>query len=112
MRTCRKCGLNQAAHKKGPATCRVCREQHSRHRHLLVKHGLSGDDYEAMRLSQGGCCAICAKPEREQKYALSVDHDHESGRVRGLLCVSCNTKIGVLDNWSLKQKAMEYLSSE
>jgi len=57
--------------------------------------------YEA----QKGCCALCNEPE--EKFAwLCIDHDHETGRIRGLLCPNCNRGLGLLkDNASLLQKA-------
>lgn len=58
--------------------------------HLKRAYGLSREAYEAMVESQGGRCAICEiTPEK-----LAVDHDHKTGRIRGLLCRSCNLSIG------------------
>jgi Recombination endonuclease VII len=51
--------------------------------------------YPELFEAQGGVCAICGKPPGER--ALHVDHDHETGQVRGLLCYSCNTKLGWLE---------------
>ena len=45
--------------------------------------------------AQGGLCAICHKPQTTRK--LAVDHDHESGLIRGLLCTRCNCDIGLLE---------------
>jgi uncharacterized protein YbaR (Trm112 family) len=47
---------------------------------------------------QGGVCAICRNPEASKKICLSVDHDHATGKVRGLLCMRCNTAIERIDN--------------
>jgi hypothetical protein len=58
---------------------------------LRHKYGLSIEDYEAMYERQGGKCALCGHPDR-----LCVDHDHQTGRVRGLLCYLCNTALGRL----------------
>lgn len=60
---------------------------------LRSKYGLSTEDYEALLVAQDGKCAIC-RDECETGRRLCVDHDHETGRVRGLLCVRCNALIG------------------
>lgn len=65
-------------------------------------YGLSLAEYEALHAAQGGLCAICSRPERQERngklIALAVDHCHVSGRVRGLLCARCNKGIGLLDD--------------
>ena len=83
----------------------------TRHRTILNTYGLDPDDYEQMRVSQGYMCAICEKPESEaSRSRLVVDHDHDTGQVRGLLCQQCNTGIGMLrDNHNLTIKASNYL---
>jgi hypothetical protein len=60
--------------------------------HLKTKYGLTPEQYDQMLESQGGGCAICGKPPGDT--ALHVDHCHETGRVRGLLCFSCNAGLG------------------
>lgn len=70
------------------------------HRNCRLKamFGISLDDYEAMLASQGGVCAICKRAEttvrRGVVVSLAVDHCHETGKVRGLLCQACNVMIG------------------
>jgi hypothetical protein len=63
---------------------------------LKALYGISLPHYEELLRKQHGLCAICARPPRG-KRPLDVDHDHESGRVRGLLCGNCNRAIGLLD---------------
>lgn len=53
------------------------------------------DNYKELLEAQSGACAICKK-HKEGKKGLAVDHHHETGRVRGLLCNSCNRAIGLL----------------
>ena len=65
----------------------------------IKKHfGLSQQQYEAMLAAQGGVCACCGQPEtmtrRGRAAWLSVDHNHETGAVRGLLCNVCNLAVG------------------
>lgn len=72
---------------------------------IKSKYGLSREGYEAMVSAQEGMCALCG--ERPVKH---VDHCHETGRVRGLLCVQCNTGLGKFnDSPELLKKAVEYL---
>ena len=62
---------------------------------------------------QDGKCALCGTTEIKgnSKY-FSVDHDHKTGRVRGLLCTVCNTDLGVYEKWKDKLAILEgYLSS-
>ena len=63
----------------------------SRHDHLTRRYGISAADVDAMIEAQGGRCPICGRSDPEQ-----VDHDHVTGRVRGILCCSCNGGLGQL----------------
>src|SRR5207253_2176895 len=65
----------------------------NRRSHLKRTFGLTIEQYESMLAAQGGGCAICGRPPRED-ISLHVDHDHETGRVRGLLCFDCNATLG------------------
>jgi hypothetical protein len=77
--------------------------------HLQRTFGISQADYDAMLAAQGGGCAICGK--RPGKTALHVDHDHETGLVRGLLCVGCNNALGQFrDDLELLARASTYLT--
>lgn len=61
---------------------------------LLKRHGMTWDEYYALLNSQGGLCAICGKDLSNARR--SVDHCHERGHTRGILCGPCNTGIGLL----------------
>jgi hypothetical protein len=61
--------------------------------HLKRKFGLSLEQYDEMLASQHGGCAICGDAP-EANVSLHIDHDHDSGAVRGLLCFSCNGGLG------------------
>jgi hypothetical protein len=76
-------------------------------------YGITLLEYEALLVQQAGGCAICGKepPKRGRVQRLVVDHDHETGQVRGLLCDTCNRAIGLLgDNATMLRRACEYLS--
>lgn len=67
--------------------------------HLQRKYGISEAEYWQMHDEQGGVCAICKQPEAAHnghgRPRLSVDHCHETDRVRGLLCARCNQALGL-----------------
>ena len=75
---------------------------------MRANYGLSESDYRTLVEGQQGQCAICGRiPARRR---LAVDHDHETGSVRGLLCGPCNIGLGVFqDNPTILEKAAEYL---
>jgi hypothetical protein len=74
-------------------------------------YGITLEEYVEMFDNQNGVCAICKK-ECKTKNSLSVDHDHTTGKVRGLLCNACNRAIGMLgDNADILRKAAEYLEN-
>lgn len=72
---------------------------------LRVNYGIALADYDALRALQDGRCAVCAAEK-----TLVVDHDHATGKVRGLLCHGCNVGIGLLgDSASAVSRAVQYL---
>ena len=77
--------------------CKECDKERIRMRYLQSKFDLSYDDYCEMERSQGGVCASCGRFETHRRgQRLCVDHNHETGEVRGLLCHHCNTALGLL----------------
>lgn len=85
-----------------------------RERELRKNFDIGAAEYDQMLEAQNGACAICLKPETAMKHgrvlALSVDHDHATGRIRGLLCGHCNTAIGKFDDdVDLLMNAVAYL---
>ena len=65
--------------------------------HVKSTFGLTLEQYTAMLAEQGGVCKVCGSPPKAVgvKRNLHVDHDHATGKVRGLLCHSCNVSIGL-----------------
>lgn len=70
-------------------------------RKVYRRYGITESDYNAMLEKQGGVCAICkerADGNRTWTKKLAIDHDHSTGKVRGLLCFRCNTRLGHIES--------------
>lgn len=63
---------------------------------LKVNYGIDMTDYNTMFSAQQGRCAICKIHQSELRHSLFVDHNHETNKVRGLLCPKCNSAIGFI----------------
>lgn len=97
------------------ADLRVSMPMRVRESALRRNYGITIADYDRMYAEQGGVCAICKQPERLVRRGvlqeLSIDHCHDTGKVRGLLCHDCNTGIGKLgDSPERLQVAIDYLA--
>jgi len=92
------------------------RQSHHKHKHKHIErnwnghlkrlYGVTAADHAALLIKQNGRCAICGtdKPGAVAKR-FHLDHCHETKKVRGLLCVACNTSLGVLEKWYPKHRA-------
>jgi Recombination endonuclease VII len=79
----------------------------TRHYHLKRRYGIGADDFDALVVQQGGVCAICGKEAPEH-----VDHSHDTGAVRGILCFNCNGGLGQFrDSVDALVNAVAYLQS-
>lgn len=88
--------------------CRACKFIPEREYRLQRLYGIDNDEYEAMNTRQNGRCAICGRGPKTK--ALSVDHCHTTGRVRGLLCWPCNRFLGhIKDDTESLSKMITYL---
>ena len=122
-RPCIKCG--GAPRINDHKYCRVCwnaymRSRYSydqqRDRQLYANYGLSLDEYNALSHAQDDVCAICKQPEMHRPGGkkrtknivpmLHVDHNHVTGKIRGLLCSECNTALGMLREDPKRIKAL------
>lgn len=88
-------------------TCKRCRIIQQRERTL----GITQEEYLALHKKQGGKCGICRKRIRSRRFkALAVDHCHDTGRIRGLLCSNCNTGLGLFkENPEAMLRAIEWI---
>lgn len=89
-----------------------------RDKELRRRRGISAEEYDALFENQNGLCAICGNPETAlnpltgEPRALAVDHDHVTGKIRGLLCSGHNTGLGLFtDSPALLRAAITYLES-
>jgi hypothetical protein len=81
-----------------------------RNARLMAKFGIGIEEYDAMLAAQGGHCAICAAVPIGRSRRFPVDHDHATGKIRGILCPAHNRSIGALgDNEAGLQIAMDYV---
>ena len=87
----------------------IAREK-ARWYNIKRRYGISQAQYEELLEEQGGKCAICKRHHTEFNKHLSVDHDHKSLCIRGLLCYSCNSRfLGRHTDSGLFRAAAEYL---
>ena len=108
IKTCTQCGEIQplSSFARGQRVCKLCH----RRNHLVEKYGITPEDYEVMLAEQHNRCVICGKDQSEEGFALAVDHDHDSGKIRGLLCQKCNRGLGDFrDDSRLLRRAADYL---
>lgn len=131
MRHCKKCNTDKSLDqfspdkrkKEGRAyTCRECNNTRNKsirqtkgfnfrkNRWLETEYGITLNEYNKMFLDQKGNCKICNKHQSEFKRALNVDHCHNTGKIRGLLCDKCNRALGWFDdNIESLERAIKYL---
>ena len=92
---------------------RVWRKRHPeklKNKKLIIRHGITLEQYMDIFNKQNGCCAICNIPQLKLKVSLVVDHNHEDNIIRGLLCHSCNLALGLLrDSKEILNSAIKYL---
>ncbi|MER5558531.1 endonuclease VII domain-containing protein [Streptomyces sp. NPDC048491] len=111
---CRTCGTikphsewsrNRRASDGFATLCKSCKAAKGRARHLQRSYGLTEADRDSLVESQMGLCVICLSAP-----AVHVDHCHQTGRVRGVLCFNCNSAIGKLgDDPDTVRRAAAYL---
>jgi hypothetical protein len=104
---CKSCLLKKRRHERDNGQLRD--------QELRRKYGITLGDYNSLALQQRDACAICGTSEkgraRGRKRYWSVDHDHATGAVRGLLCQKCNTILGLCsDDTTVLNAAIHYLN--
>lgn len=107
---CKPCGIQNGRDWRNKSSFR----ERDRKRKLLKRHGVTLEQYTSMLNTQCGVCRICSLPptskRNHEKYNLCVDHCHKTGKIRGLLCKSCNLAIGNMsDNLEWANNIVKYL---
>jgi len=93
------------------AYCRRCAKTYAHELRLKNAYGITTEQYENLLRIQDGRCAICR--DRPRRYNLAVDHDHQTGKIRGLLCKRCNHDLlgTARDSIEILERAVCYLES-
>lgn len=105
-------GVAPTGHKMACSYCIDCDCERRKERKILYNHGITLEDYDKMLEEQNGKCKICDSKETGTKHRgrFCVDHDHSTGRIRGLLCFNCNTFLGnAKDDIEILASAIQYL---
>jgi hypothetical protein len=112
---CKKCLMAKTAEKRKDPVQKELWKEYGRRSILKKRYGITADQYDKMIIDQNNGCAICGSTEmggRGEATRLAVDHNHKTGKVRGLLCTSCNNGLGRFkDDPELLVKAATYLRS-
>lgn len=127
-RVCSKCGVEKPLTdeffytKKSPKgkyyyrrTCKICHHADNLEDQRIRKYGIDAKGVEKMLVQQQHRCHICERKFNTKDYSTTphVDHCHETGQVRGILCMSCNTGLGMFkDNVKLLKRAAIYLCED
>lgn len=112
---CERCGTDYPADAFGVSgrgrVCPPCRSTANHDKRVAETYGLEAGQYAALLEAQDGRCAICQN--KPAKLRLAVDHNHDTGEVRGLLCKRCNHNLlgGAHDSVALLWSAIDYLIS-
>ena len=126
LRKCNDCGLEawnkeelewfakDSTQKYGRKNyCEDCRKTRRRNDGLKAAYGITLQEYEELLQKQEGKCKICGTTDPKHKGVFHVDHNHNTGKIRGLLCHGCNTALGLFqDSPTILVKATEYLLKE
>jgi len=113
---CKQCIIKATNERRKDPVQKELWKEYQRKSTLQRRYGITAEEYASMHEAQGGVCLICglaAGGGRGAESRLAVDHDHETGKVRGLLCNNCNNGLGRFkDSPELLRKAIDYLTKD
>ncbi len=99
-------------------TARRWRESHreaqslyNKKRNLEYRIGITLEEFETTWQKQNGLCALCGRILKRTPHGYASDHNHKTGRFRGILCQLCNTRLHLFEDEKLKTKIESYLAS-
>lgn len=81
-------------------------ESNARANEVYCKYGISQTEYEVLLNSTDGICPLC-----KDFPATHIDHDHKTGKVRGILCQQCNAHLGWIEKFDWLNRALDYLEN-
>ena len=102
----RKAGQLELARAILPLPKNESARERNRRNHLRVKYGVTPEWYDAKTAEWGGVCEICGSSPKKNSY-LCVDHNHQTGELRGLICRDCNITLGIIKDNPLRLDLME-----
>lgn len=106
---CSECTKGKYYELKSTEAGRAKLKAHQRNSGLKAKYGIDQQEFNKMLKNQGKKCGICSRKPKG-KEIFHVDHDHDTGKVRGILCNHCNRGLGLLrDNEEIVASALKYL---
>jgi len=129
MKTCTKCGLSKPLDeyyiikksRNRHGSCKACfkkcsaesskklGKRHKRSINLKRNYGITIEDFDQMHDDCNGQCICGATKGRSNSPALFVDHCHDTGKIRGLLCHKCNSAIGLVEDPDVLRKLADYI---
>ena len=119
--TCKACSKDKSVEewKTKRRVTKGCSRENQKYEHkndyrrnyrMKKEYGITLEIYNQLFAAQEGCCNICGKHQSQLTKRLAVDHNHQTGAVRGLLCSPCNAALGGFgDNEDILLKAIQHL---
>jgi hypothetical protein len=112
LKLCPQCGQKCRASSEICKKCVAKGSDYMKNAQLKHHYGIDVEQYQDLKEQQGNRCGICGRAQIKMWIALSVDHNHNTNKVRGLLCGPCNHAIGMLEadyGTELLEAAIDYI---
>jgi len=107
-----KLGKKRRGRKPDPERVKKTHKEYNRKYNYKSKYNITVEDFSILLEEQNFSCKICKTNQNDLKKTLAVDHDHTTGKVRGLLCHKCNSALGLFkDSTESLKRAIQYLEA-